>query len=134
MNLNRAHKISSLGLAALGWLAPLISRASTDTLDPPFGGDDGTSQQEPVFIIATIIQVLLGFVGAATLLVFIWGGFNLIFSGGEAEKINKARSTLLWAVIGLAIILSSYAILQYTFSAFLIASGGNPTEETPTAQ
>lgn len=124
MNLSRAHKISSLGLAALGWLAPFMMRAATDTLAPPFGSS--TTQQEPVLIIATIIQVLLGFVGAATLLVFIWGGFNLIFSGGEAEKINKARSTLVWAVIGLAIILSSYAILQYTFSAFLIASGGNP--------
>lgn len=122
LNVNRAPKISALSLAAFGWLVPLLGQATSSTLTPPFG--TASTQQEPVFIIATIIQVLLGFVGAATLLVFIWGGFNLIFSGGEAEKINKARSTLLWAVIGLAIILSSYAILQYTFSAFQTASGG----------
>ncbi|EKE01306.1 MAG: hypothetical protein ACD_21C00164G0005, partial [uncultured bacterium] len=102
--------------------APLVALAAGSTLLPPFG--TATTQQEPVLIIATIIQVLLGFVGAVTLLIFIWGGFNLIFSGGEAEKIKKAQSTLLWAVIGLAIILSSYAILQYTFNALKIVSGG----------
>jgi hypothetical protein len=116
------RNITTLALAGLGWIAPLTSSAQTTFLNPPFGSS--TSQQEPVLIIATVIQVLLGFIGAATLLVFIWGGFNLIFSGGEAEKINKARSTLLWAVIGLAIILSSYALLSYTFSVFKIASGG----------
>jgi len=119
--MNSLRKITSASLIALGWAAPLLSRAR-DTLEPPFGNT--ATQQEPVLIVATIIQILLGFVGAATLLVFIWGGFNLIFSGGEAEKINKARSTLLWAVIGLAIILASYSILSYTFSVFRIASGG----------
>lgn len=103
-------------------LAETTPTASQSVLEAPFG--DSTSQQEPILIVATVIQVLLGFVGAATLLVFIWGGFHLIFSGGNEEKITKGKSTLVWAVIGLAIILSSYAILQYTFNTFKTVASG----------
>lgn len=118
----RLHKLKYLLAVTLGWTAPLVTLAQNTTLDPPFGSS--TTQQSPILIIATVIQILLGFVGAATLLVFIWGGFNMIFSGGEPEKVNKGRSTLVWAVIGLAVILSSYAVLQYTFTVFQKASGG----------
>lgn len=103
----------AVSLAAL----PFVVRAG-DELAAPFGGAD-----QPIFIIAAIIQALLGVVGAATLLVFIWGGFQMIFSGGQEEKITKGRSTLVWAVVGLAIILSSYSILQYTFNVLSSAAG-----------
>lgn len=110
-----------------GIVLPILVNAQAkaqtpQTLNPPFG--TASTQQEPILIVATVIQVLLGFVGAATLLVFVWGGFHMIFSGGNEEKITKGRSTMLWAVIGLAIILSSYAVLQYVFGIFKTAAGG----------
>ncbi len=119
----RRRNLQSITLSLIGTLLPVVALAqATQVLNPPFGSS--TTQQEPILIIATIIQVLLGFVGAATLLVFVWGGLHMIFSGGNEEKIKKGRSTLVWAVIGLAIILSSYAILKYTFTIFKTASGG----------
>lgn len=116
------YSYRSVLFALLAMGLPMIALAQDQTLSPPFG--TAGSQQEPVLIIATVIQVLLGFVGAATLLVFVWGGFHMIFSGGNEEKITKGRSTMLWAVIGLAIILSSYAVLQYIFGIFKTAAGG----------
>lgn len=81
------------------------------TLDNPLKaqGDD------PVAIIGNIIRAMLGVVGAVTLLMFLYGGFMLIFSAGEQEKLEKGRKTLIWAIIGLAIVLSSYSILSYVF-------------------
>lgn len=103
----------------LAVVLPVVSFAAETSLQPPFG-----EPTEPTYIVATIIQALLGVVGACTMLVFIWGGFQMIFAGGNEERIKKGRTTLMWAVIGLAIILSSYAILQYVFSVFQTATTG----------
>lgn len=69
-------------------------------------------------IIVNIIQVLLTLLGSAALLVFIYGGIMMITSAGNEEKVKKARATLVWAVLGLAIILGSYAILSFVFGIF----------------
>ncbi len=111
-------------------VAPYLVMAAgseSSSLSNPFGS---SNTNEPIYIIARIIQALLGVVGAVTLLVFIWGGFKLIFSGGEEDKITKGKSTLVWAVIGLAIILASYSILDYTFN--LLQTAASPVV-TPTA-
>lgn len=102
---------------------PLLTLAQDESLPSPFGDD--TTQKEPVLFIAVIIQALLGIVGAGALLMFVWGGFHMIFSGGNEERIKKGRDTLLWAVLGIAIILSSYAILSFTFNLFKTASSQN---------
>lgn len=115
-------RFSTVFTAVLGMVFPSIALAQTETLNPPFG--TATTQVELIVIIATILQVMLGFVGAAALLMFVWGGFHMIFSGGNEEKIKKGRDTLVWAAIGLAIVLSSYAILSYTFKIFQTATGG----------
>ena len=96
-------------LLTAAWLLPTIVWAQSESLDAPFGNSQ--TQTEPVLIIAIVIQALLGIVGAGALLMFIWGGFQMIFSGGSEERIKKGRDTLLWAVIGMAVILSSYAVL-----------------------
>ncbi|EKD78656.1 MAG: hypothetical protein ACD_41C00303G0004 [uncultured bacterium] len=109
-----------LAVTSLGLAAPLLVLAQNESLNSPF--NSGGSQTEPILFIAVIIQALLGIVGAGALLMFVWGGFHMIFSGGVEERIKKGRDTLLWAVIGMAVILSSYAVLNFTFGLFQTAS------------
>lgn len=109
-----------LTFTSLGLAAPLLALAQSESLSSPFGDDK--SQTEPILFIAVIIQALLGIVGAGALLMFVWGGFHMIFSGGSEERIKKGRDTLLWAVIGMAVILSSYAVLNFTFGIFQTAA------------
>jgi hypothetical protein len=110
-----------LSLATIASVSlPLLSRAADESLKPPFGGAE--SQTEPIVIIAVILQVLLGLVGAGALLMFVWGGFHMIFSGGNSERLEKGKQTLVWAVIGMAVILSSYAVLGFVFDIFKTAS------------
>jgi len=52
-----------------------------------------------------------------TLLMFIYGGFIMIFSGGSPDRVQKGKQTLLNAIIGLVIVFSAYAIIQFTLSA-----------------
>lgn len=54
--------------------------------------------------------------GIATFLAvtfIVIGGINFITSAGDSGKVRKAKSTVLYAVIGLIIVLASYAIVNF---------------------
>ncbi|HNX11140.1 MAG TPA: hypothetical protein PKI61_03275 [bacterium] len=71
-----------------------------------------------------VAQFILGIVGSLTLLMFIYGGFTLLISGGSAESVTKGKKIILGSVIGLVIVFSSYMIIQFAISAI---GGGNFT-------
>ena len=72
-------------------------------------------------IMGNIISALLSLVGAIFFVMFIWGGVNWLWAGGDSEKVKKAQKALTNAVIGLIIVAASYAIVTNIVS--LIAAG-----------
>lgn len=68
---------------------------------------------DPNIIITRIITVILGLVGVITLAMIIFGGLMWMTSGGSEEKVKKGRNILIWAILGLIVILSSYVILTF---------------------
>lgn len=56
---------------------------------------------------------LFGIIGGFALCFFIYGGFNLIVSGGSQEKVKKGKDTMVAAIIGLFIAFSGYLIIQF---------------------
>ncbi|MDP2812646.1 MAG: Ig-like domain-containing protein [bacterium] len=63
--------------------------------------------------IARIVNIALGFLGILATLIILYGGFIWMTSGGNADKVDKAKRTIINGVIGLLIILSSYAIARF---------------------
>lgn len=63
--------------------------------------------------IAGLINVVLGFLGVIAVLIILYGGYVWITSGGVPDKIQKAKLIIISAVIGLAIVLSAYAISRF---------------------
>lgn len=63
--------------------------------------------------VATVIRVLLGLLGIIFVVIVIYGGFLWMTAGGNDEQVGKAKSWIFSGVIGLAIILSSYAITLF---------------------
>ncbi|MFA6475302.1 MAG: hypothetical protein WCV88_03840 [Patescibacteria group bacterium] len=112
-------KLPPILITSIGFLVPLITLA-TDTGFSPVG--DAASVTITT-VIAIIIQVLLGIVGSGALLMFIWGGLHMVFSGGNEENLKKGKSTLIWATIGLVIVLSAYALTSFVFGILKTASG-----------
>lgn len=64
----------------------------------------------PVTLINKIIGGLLPIAVALTSLVILWGAFQLLSSSGNPEKIERGKKTILWAVIGLVIVLVAQGI------------------------
>lgn len=78
-----------------------------------------------------VSQYILGVVGALTLLMFIIGGVMMMLSGGSADKVKKGKDILIGSVIGLAIVFSSYLIIQFTTEKLLGGKfNANLPEET----
>lgn len=62
-------------------------------------------------LVVRVITYVLPIVGAIALAMIIYGGVLLITSSGDPEKLTKAKQTLLWAIIGIIIVVLSYAIV-----------------------
>jgi len=91
----------------------LVNEGNSVTLQNPLGSDD------PATIMGTVIKGILGLTGVLALVAFIAGGVIMMTSGGNAEKVKKGKDILVWAVIGLFIIFTSYSILKYVFDVLI---------------
>ena len=70
-------------------------------------------------IVGAIISIFLSFLGIIFLILIIYGGFIWMTSGGNEAKVLKAKKILTQAVIGLIIILASYAITNFVLHALV---------------
>jgi len=70
-------------------------------------------------IIGRVIRALLGLSGTLALLMFVYGGFFWLTSGGEKDKIEKGKKTIVWAVIGLGFIFISYTLVNTLLNAII---------------
>lgn len=80
-----------------------------------YAGVSGQEQSLPL-IAARVIQALLGLVGTVFIVLFIYGGFLYMTSGGNDEKIKKGKDLLKNAIIGLFIIMAAYSIAYFISS------------------
>jgi len=70
-----------------------------------------------------LIGALLAFVGVASLITFVYAGFMFLTSTGNQEQVKKAKDTMIYAVIGAAVSMGSYAILSYIFNILQSSTG-----------
>ena len=83
----------------------------------------GLGQADLRTSIAQLIRVALAFLGIIAVVIIIYGGFKWMISGGADEKITKARQFIVMGIVGLAIVLSAYAIAQFVISSLATATG-----------
>ncbi len=66
-----------------------------------------------------LINIILGLTGVIALLSFIYGGVLYMLSGVSPDNVKKGKEVMKWAVAGLFIIFSSYAILNFLLTTVL---------------
>ena len=88
------------------------------------GGATGLSDTDPRAVVAGIIRGLLTLLGVIFLGLMIYGGFLWMTSSGNEESIEKAKTLIRQAIIGLAIVLSAFAITAFVTNALVKSSSG----------
>ncbi len=76
---------------------------------------------------ARIINVALSFLGIISVIIVLVGGFKYMISGGEEKKTTEAKNLIVSGIIGLAIILSAWAITRFVVNSLLTATSGRDT-------
>lgn len=65
-------------------------------------------------IFSNLLTALLMFVGTFALFLFIFAGFKYMYSAGDPKKLEGARNTLIYGILGLLIVLFSFFIINLT--------------------
>jgi len=68
--------------------------------------------------IKTIVNVLLFIIGTVAVVTIIISGIRYTTSHGDAKAVQVAKDTLLYAIIGLVVAISSYAIVNFVSDTF----------------
>lgn len=71
---------------------------------------------------ANIINVALGFLGIIAVVIVLLGGFKYMVAGGSEEKTSEAKKLIVSGIIGLAIILSAWAITSFVVTRLVSAT------------
>ena len=74
-----------------------------------------------------IIKYLIGFLGIIATAIILYGGFIWMTAAGSEDRIKKAKSIIIAGIIGLAVILASYAIVYFVANIVNDAVGGDLT-------
>lgn len=53
------------------------------------------------------------FAGMVALILIAWGSIRMIMSGGDAKQIESARRTIVFTIVGLIVVLSSFALVNF---------------------
>ena len=74
--------------------------------------------------IRSIIQVVAGLAGLVATGFFVAGGFTYITSSGNPEQLDKAKRTITWSAIGLAIVIAAFVLANIVTSLARQSFGG----------
>lgn len=98
------------------WLFDQAEKKETGT-----GSNLGNVKEGIVTLVGKVIEILLYLAGTIAVIAVIYGGTLYVFSFGS-ENTENAKKMIIWALIGLVIVLLSYAIVYNIVDILLTKS------------
>jgi hypothetical protein len=130
----RALWAAVLLASGLGFLAAWPVMAQVD-VGLEFATATGLTTTDIRTVISRIINAFLGLLGLVMVTLIIYGGYTYMMARGRQEEVEKGKKIIVSAVIGLVIVLSSYAIASFILRAITEGtSGGSTTPGCPPGQ
>ena len=83
-----------------------------NVLPGPSRDEDGSFYVEQKFIPKFVNGVLIFLISLSILMVIV-GGLMFLFSSGDSDLTTRAKTTIIWAIVGVILTLLAYAIVQF---------------------
>lgn len=113
-----AHYIMAVAVAA-----GLFMGTSTAVMAAPYSACDLDSSSELCrdegkgkkvsSVIKEVTDTLLYILGAASVIVLIYGGIRYTTSAGNQSSVNAGKNAMIYAIVGLLVAISAYAIIDF---------------------
>jgi hypothetical protein len=110
------------GAQAFTMVAGAQQLDADDLLPSEFGDATGLGQADLEETTGNIIRIIIGFLGIVAVIIVLLGGFKWMTAGGNDDKVREAKQMLIAGVIGLAIVLTAYAITSFVIGSILDAT------------
>ncbi len=115
----KLNTLGALALSAMGFSLPFAAFAATDTLS-----------WRPSVLSINIGNILIAFfnifwpiVVTIILIAFLYAGFLFLSAQGDPTKTAEARKVVIWAIVGVIIIVLSGTLIAFISSFFPAAPG-----------
>ncbi len=117
-------------LAVFTMLAPMVAMAQVvpikatgqGGLGLEYGAETGLGQKDIRVTVASIIRTAMGLLGIVAVVIILIGGFKWMTAGGNEEGADEGKKYIFSGIIGLAIILSAYALASYVITSLITAT------------
>lgn len=114
--------VAMLFLAGLSF-APAAMAGTVDCSKVPASvkeaaGCSGNEDELPK-MITSIVSAVIGAAGIVAVIFVVIGGVNYMTSAGDAGKVEKAKKTIIYALIGLVICALSFVIVNFVIAKLL---------------
>jgi len=130
-NNNLKFKIFLAGWLFVFSLALVLPALALEAPFNPWGDDTkrnaiqntvGLGERDPRDIAASIINIVLGFLGIIAVGLILYAGFKWMTAAGNEDKISEAKKLLVAGIVGLIIILSAFAIAKFVLDQLVNAT------------
>jgi hypothetical protein len=128
------YYISSIliGLAILAPVGHVAAQADIDkslcaganlTTDPNAVCDTTGAGTTVDAIVATVINIFSFVVGVIAVIMIIIGGIKYITSGGDSNNISSAKTTIIYAIIGLVVVALAQVVVRFVLNRVTTGTG-----------
>jgi hypothetical protein len=115
-----------LGLVFTPLSAALAGYGLDDTAKAAGLGAGSPYAQDVPTMIGNVIGTALSMIAVIFFVLMVYGGFLWMTAHGDSGQIDKAKDTIIAAIIGIIVVLAAYAITNFVFDAV------NGTKAAPT--
>lgn len=93
-----------------------ISQESKDAACQGLGGCDGTSGGSVAGLVSRAVEILSWIIGVVAVIMVIVGGFKFVVSAGDANGVKSARSTIIYALVGLVVAALAQILVRFVLT------------------
>jgi len=103
-------------------LVPAVSYASPKSEVCNALGANGDCSKQPTngvslnSVVTVVISTLSIVIGIAAVIMVMVSGFKYVTSGGDSSKVQSAKNTLTYAIVGLVIAFFAQAIVKFVLN------------------
>jgi hypothetical protein len=87
--------------------------------DGSTGCDSTGTGKTATSLVNTIINLFSWVIGVIAIIMIIFGGFKFVTSAGDSGKVTSARSTIIYALIGLVVVALAQTIVKFVLGQFI---------------
>ena len=113
--------ITPLSIITFGSLPVRAESSATKNVRSGYTASGGTSQDKLTGSggpIETVINTMLFIAGILSVIMIIWSGIRYVTAHGDKNQVESAKSTLIYAIVGLVITIIANAIVNFVIGVF----------------